>query len=269
MTFDPAEWTHLFLRWFHVIAGFTWLGQTHLFNTFERWMAEDPPQGEGNVAGNLWMVHGGGFYLLEKQKKPELMPRKLHWFKWQSGLTWLSGFFLLLLLFYYGDALVKGGSGVSFGMAAALGLGVLALAWPLYTLFWRSPLGKNEAAGVALSYLVVLAVAYGLTHVLGDRAVYLHIGGMFGTIMAGNVWLTIIPSQRELVEAIQAGREPNMALAARAKQASKHNTYLAVPLIFTMISSHFPISTFGSHYNWEILGALVLVGWAGAKVMRG
>lgn len=265
MRFDLIDWLHLFLRWFHVIAGITWIGQTHLFNTLERWMAEDLSKEGDNIAGNVWMVHGGGFYFLQKQKIPALMPQKLRWFKWQSGLTWISGILLILLIFYYEGALSPK---IDQGKAIAVGLGVMILAWPAYTLFWQSPLGKHEIAGATMCYVLILALAYGLTHVLGDRAMYLHIGGMLGTIMAGNVWLIIIPSQRHLVEAIKAGRLPDMTLAARAKQASRHNSFMAVPVIFTMISSHFPMSTFASPYNWQILGLLILVGWAGAKIMR-
>lgn len=261
------DWLHLFLRWFHVIAAFTWLGQTHLFNRLEKWMSEEPPKEGGNVSGSLWMVHGGGFYYLQKQMKPALMPRTLRWFKWQSMLTWISGFFLLMLLFYYEGALTDGTT--SFAMAAGIGLAVIFLSWPLYTLLWRSPIGKNEPVGVAICFAAVVGLAFGLSHVLGHRAMFLHIGGMFGTIMTANVWLTIIPSQKELVDSVESGREPDMRLAARAKQASKHNTYMSFPVIIFMLISHFPNITFDSPYNWEILGGLIVVGWIAAKIIRG
>ncbi|MCL4512789.1 MAG: urate hydroxylase PuuD [Candidatus Eremiobacteraeota bacterium] len=265
--FNPIQWITLFLWWFHVIAGFTWLGQTYLFNRLEKWMAEFPPKEGGNVAGSLWMVHGGGFYHLQKQKKPQIMPEKLHSFKWQSGLTWISGFLLLLLLFYYEKNLVMGNS--SFETGLLIGLGVILLSWPIYTLIWRSPLGKNEPIGVLFSFLLILAISYGLSRVMTGWAFYLHIGAMFGTIMAANVWLTIIPSQKHLVEAVESGKEPDMTLAARAKQASKHNTYLSFPLVLTMISSHFSWITYGTQYSWEILGGIIIIGWIAAKIVRG
>ena len=265
-----AEWLHLFLRWFHVIAGFTWLGQTHLFNRLEKWMSEEPPKESGNLAGTLWMVHGGGFYYLQKQKKPEKMPETLRWFKWQSMLTWISGFFLMLLLFYYidnGAALAK--PGVGFGTAAVWGLAILFLSWPVYVLLWRSPIGKNEPVGVAICFALTMGVAYQLSECLGDRAMYLHVGAMFGTIMTANVWLIIIPSQKELIDAINADRAPDMSLAASAKQASKHNTYMSVPLIVLMLASHFGPITYGSGHALPILAALIIVGWIAARIIRG
>ena len=270
---DPrfGEWLHLFLRWAHVIAGIMWIGQTYLFNWMETRFATEPPApgADQNVAGQLWMVHGGGFYLVEKQRVPELMPRTLYWFKWESFFTWLSGALLLVLLYYFGGLLVDASvPGTSFGRSAAVGLGVLALSWPAYDLLWRSALGRSEAVCAALCFVLVVALAYGLCRVLTPRAAYLHVGAMFGTVMAANVWLRILPAQGQMIAARRAGRTPDLALSARAGRCSKHNTFLSVPVVFIMISSHFPVATYENDWNWAILATLILCGGVAAKLIR-
>ena len=288
MNLNLADWLHLAARWFHVILGITWIGQTYLFNWLERRLAPpDNPAAKPNVAGELWMVHSGGFYLVEKQTVPELMPRTLHWFKWESVLTWLSGMLLLFVVYYFGGALLNADSELSTAAATGLGLGVLVGGTAVYELLWRSPLGRYEAVAVTASFLLVLALAYALEGVYSGRGVYIHIGALFGTIMTANVWGRILPAQRTMLAglAVDPGRNrlgesgtsrpargegrQDPALAARARRATKHNTYLSVPLVFIMISSHFPVSTYGSGHPWLVLGVLILVGWAAAKIMRG
>ena len=268
MDINVSEWLNLLVRWFHIIAGITWIGQTYLFNWMERRLTPATGPGRDNVMGQLWMVHGGGFYLVEKQREPELMPRLLYWFKWESALTWISGFLLLVIVYWTGGVLVDLQSGISEAGGIAISVSVLVAGWVGYNMVWRSPLGRNEIVGAAVSWLLVVGLVQLLNGRLSSRAAYLHVGAMFGTIMAANVWLRILPAQRQMLAATKAGDAVDMTLAARARQCSKHNTYLSVPLIAIMISNHFPTATYGSHDSALVLGGLTLVGWGAAKVMR-
>lgn len=269
MEFDLSSWLNLFLRWFHVILGITWIGQTYLFNWLEKTLTP-PPEGSGkrNVSGELWMVHGGGFYLVEKQTVPEIMPRTLHWFKWESALTWISGMLLLFVVYYAGGIMVEIDSELSPAAATGIGLGTLAVGWLAYDLLTRLKALRNDVVVAVVAFPLVLVIAYLLGTVLSARAATMHIGAMFGTIMAANVWLRILPAQRQMLAATRAGEEVDMTLALRAKRSSKHNTYMSVPLIFVMLSSHYPTITYGNDHNIIILGALILLGWGGAHLMR-
>ncbi len=265
---DLLEWLSLLARWVHVIAGIMWIGTTYLFNWMERTLT--PPEGPGkeNIAGELWMVHGGGFYLVEKQRWPEIMPRALHWFRWEAMTTWLSGMALLALVYWGGAPLLEYGSPVSRVQGVAVSLGVLVGGLAVYHLIWRSPLAEVEPAGAAVSWILVTALAWGLGHVLSDRAVYLHVGALFGTIMVTNVWMIILPNQARMIAITKAGGTPDQRLAALAGRCSKHNTYMSVPLIFTMISTHGAALTYGRPCGWAVLSGVVLVGWAAAKLIR-
>lgn len=264
------EWLNLFLRWFHVVAGITWIGQTYLFNWMEKTLPKEvePDAGE-NVAGQLWMVHGGGFYFVEKQKVPKLMPRTLHWFKWESALTWISGLLLLTIVYYYGGLMLRPESSLSENQAVWLGTGLLFVGWGVYRLLWVSPVGRNEIVGTVISFALTIGLFLFLDSVFSSRAAFMHIGAMFGTIMAANVWMTILPAQRHMVKATESGQTPDMTLAMRAKQCSKHNTYMSIPLMLIMVSSHFPTTTYGHDHNWLILAGSLVVGGAAAKWMRG
>jgi uncharacterized membrane protein len=275
---DPFhDWLHLLIRWFHVVVAVAWLGQTWLFSWMDRTLepvavgeggADGGAGAQGGVEGRLWMVHSGGFYRVDKQRVvPARMPATLHWFKWEAALTWLSGLALLGIVYYAGGAIVAFDSPVTTGQGIAIGLGALVLGWVVYDLLWRSPLGRRERLGATLSFALIVGAGWGLLQLLSARAAYLHLGAVFGTIMTANVWLRILPAQRQLVAATRAGTAADPALAARAKQRSKHNTYLSVPVIFLMISSHFPVTTYGHRLNWLVLGVLVLLGWAGRKLM--
>ncbi len=265
MDFDFKEWLHLLTRWFHVVVGIMWIGQTYLFGWMDRNLEEVEDE---ELEGRLWMIHSGGFYSVEKQKlAPKKLPKILHWFKWEAALTWISGFTLLWVVYYTGGVLVEYGSDTSVAMATMIGLATLAGGWLVYDTLWMSPLGRREGIGILICFVLVVAIAWGLTHFLSGRAVYIHIGGLFGTIMAANVWMRILPAQKQLVAAAEAGSQPDATLAKRAKQRSKHNTFMSVPLIFIMISSHFPTSSYGHKYNWVMLGMFVLLGWLGRKLM--
>jgi uncharacterized membrane protein len=260
MSFDIVEWLHLIVRWAHVFAGILWIGTTYYFTWLDgRLTAEN---------GKVWMVHSGGFYIVEKQSAPSVMP-KLHWFRWEAAFTWLSGALLLGLVYYMGGLMVDDlVAQLSTGQAIGIGLGALALGWVVYDLLWLSPIAKSPALGAAICYALAVGVTYGLSRFLSGRAAYIHVGAMFGTIMAANVWMRILPSQKKMVAAIQAGQKPDADLAARSKLRSKHNTYMVMPVVFIMISSHFPSSTYGNPYNWIVLSVLILLGWGAAHIVR-
>jgi uncharacterized membrane protein len=265
---DVSEWLNLAARWFHVFAGILWIGTTYYFTWLDARLGEEErgAAATGEQA-QVWMVHSGGFYVVEKRKQPST--RELHWFRWEAGLTWLSGMLLLVLVYYLGGALVDPDvRDISVPAAAGICLAVLVVGWLVYDLLAQSPLGKNEVAFAVVGYLLVVGITYGLTRVVSGRAAYIHVGALFGTIMAANVWMRILPAQRKMIAATKAGREPDYKLAAGAKLRSKQNTFMVVPVVFTMISNHFPTSTYGSRYNWLIMSGLILVGWIAAKFIR-
>ncbi|HEY9855416.1 MAG TPA: urate hydroxylase PuuD, partial [Stenomitos sp.] len=193
---------------------------------------------------------------------PQEMPELLHWFKWQAGITWLSGAMLLGIVYYMGggaflvDPTV---SSLSPAAATGVGIGTLVVSWLVYDLLWKSPLKQQPRLALGVTFLYVLGVAFALTHLLSPRAAYLHVGAMLGTMMAGNVWMVILPSQRQLVGATERGEHPDPALAAKAKQRSIHNNYITFPLLFIMVSNHFP-GLYGHQLNWIILGVIMLAG---------
>ena len=273
MTINPtlSEWLNLVLRWVHVFAGIMWVGTTYYFTWLDARLSEEEKAvvNTGSVA-QIWMVHSGGFYAVEKRKVPDLASRTLHWFRWEAGTTWLSGMALLILLYYIGGgALVdRDISDISVGAATAIGVGVLLAGWIVYDLLMMSPLGKNEKAFAVIAYLLVVGATYGLTRYLSGRAAYIHVGAMFGTIMAANVWMRILPAQKKMIAAINEGGKPDDRLSAQAKLRSKQNTFMAVPLVFIMISNHFPSASYGDQYNWAVLAVLILVGWVAAKFIR-
>jgi uncharacterized membrane protein len=249
-----SEWLNLFVRWFHVFAGILWIGSTWYFTWLDRQLRKSP---EG-----VWMVHSGGFYRVEKKADPQVDVSKLHWFRFEALLTWVSGFMLLGIVYYDGGLMAEPSH------APAIGLGVIVLGWFAYDLFWISPLGSNGLIGAALNYLALVGIAYGLTHVLEGRAAYIHLGAMMGTIMMLNVWVRILPAQKKLVAAVARGEKPDQVLAERAKGRSKHNTFIILPVLLTMISNHFPTATYGSDYNWAVFAVLTLVSFGAAKIVR-
>ena len=294
-------WLELLLRWVHVFASIMWVGTTYYFtwldgrfSELEEKLRKTPGDPGSSSENRVWMVHSGGFYVVEKQKVPNVMPEKLHWFRWEAAITWLSGILLFGLVYYHGG-LMTYTEDARISPAAAIGLSValLVLSVPLYDLLWFRLL-KTDKAGVVVSFLFVAALGFFLcgtadihleslgrslphalagvldfrTPLMAERAAYLQLGAMFGTIMAANVWMRILPAQRRMVAALKEGKEPNQAEALRAKTCSKHNTFLVVPVVFIMISNHFPTVTYGSRYNWAILSVLVLAGWGAAKLIR-
>ncbi len=273
MILDPtlSEWLNLLFRWTHVFAGIMWVGTTYYFTWLDARMTEEEKAAASTgVVPQVWMVHSGGFYVVEKKKVPDLASRTLHWFRWEAGITWLSGFTLLVLVYYLGGgALVdRDVLDISVGTAVAIGIGVILACGVIYDLMMVSPLGRNERLFAAIAYVLIVLVAFGLTRVFSARAAYIHLGAIFATIMAANVWMHILPAQRRMIAALNEGRKPDERLSAQAKLRSKQNTFMAVPVVFTMISNHFPGVTYGDRYNWIILSLLVLVGWIAAKFIR-
>jgi uncharacterized membrane protein len=261
------ELLDLFVRWTHVIAGIMWIGNSLLFNWLDRNLRPvDPPQ-EG-VQGKIWLLHSGAFYEVEKKLLPPGFPypAKVHWFMFQNLTTWVSGICLLIIVYYMGGAALMidpSVANISAGLAIGVGAGVLIGGWLVYDLLWRSPIGKRTSLAFAISFFLLIGVSYGLTHVLSGRAAYIHIGALLGTLMTANVWFYVVPSQRELVAATRAGLPQDPALSYRAKERSIHNNYMTFPVLFIMVSNHFP-STYGSALNWLIL-AILMVGSAAVR----
>jgi uncharacterized membrane protein len=260
------QWLNLALRWAHVITGIAWIGTSFYFNWLNSRLAPPPPQRrEPGVAGELWSVHGGGFYRVVKYTvAPGELPRTLHWFKWEAYATWLTGFALLVLIYYFGAAsfLVRPESAALGPHAAiAVGMGSLVAAWLVYDALCRSPLGARPLALGATLFVLGTAFAWGLAQVLSPRAAYLHVGAAIGTIMAANVLMVIIPAQRDMVAALIGGRTPDAARGQQATLRSLHNNYLTLPVLFIMVSSHYP-ATYGHKLNWAILAGLAVIGVA-------
>ena len=273
MPIDPvaSEWLNLIVRWIHVFAGIMWVGTTYYFTWLDARLTEEEKAAvnTGNTA-QVWMVHSGGFYVVERRKMPDLVSRTLHWFKWEAGTTWLSGFALLIVVYYLGGgALIdRDVRDISLAAAVGIGLAVIVFGWLVYDLMMLSPLGRNEVLFAVIAYALIVGLAFSLTQVFSGRAAYIHVGATLGTIMAANVWMRILPAQKKMIAALKEGRKPDERLAAQAKLRSKQNTFMAVPVVFIMISNHFPGVTYGEHYNWAILAVLVLAGWIAAKFIR-
>jgi uncharacterized membrane protein len=198
------------------------------------------------------------------------MSRPLHWFKWEAGTTWLSGFALLVIVYYIGggaliDADVRE---LSLLSAVGIGIGTIIVGGVVYDVLMQTPLARNEWLFAGVAYVLIVALTFGLCQVLSARATYIHVGALFGTIMAANVWMHILPAQRRMIAALKECKQPDQRFAAQAKLRSKQNTFMAVPVVFIMISNHFPGVTYGDRYNWLILSGLILLGWIAAKFIR-
>jgi uncharacterized membrane protein len=270
MSSSIREWLNLSVRWFHVFAGILWVGQTYYFTWLDGQFGKLEKKAAANTrASTVWMVHSGGFYTVEKQKSLGVAPAQVHWFQWEALMTWLSGVVLLVLVYYVGDGLMDPDiADISKQVGIAIGIAAIFAGWFIYDLAARSPLGESQAVFAGFGLLMTAAAAWGLMHVFSGRAAYIHVGAIFGTIMTLNVWMRILPTQRRMIAAAAAGEKFDASMSAQAKLRSKHNTFLAVPVVFLMLSNHFPVATYGNPYGWQILLALVVAGWAAAKLIR-
>jgi uncharacterized membrane protein len=270
LTSSIREWLNLSVRWFHVFAAIMWVGQTYYFTWLDGQFGRLEKDAEaGGQPPQVWMVHSGGFYAVARQKSLGVLPEQVRWFRWEALMTWLSGMVLLVLVYYSSAGLLDADvANISQAAGIAIGLAVLAGGWLIYDLAARSALGKSEAAFAVFSLIMIAAISCGLMHVFSGRAAYIHVGAMLGTIMTANVWFRILPSQRKMIATAAAGDHFDASLGAQAKLRSKHNTFMAVPVVFIMISNHFPVATYGNSYGWEILVLLVVIGWVAAKIIR-
>ena len=266
LTLDPyaTDWLNLLGRWLHVIAGIVWIGSSFYFIALDNHLRppEHEDDREAGVGGESWEIHGGGFYRVQKYRvAPPTLPEPLHWFKWEAYTTWLSGFALLVVLYYFhADTYLidRDVADLSTWQAIAISIGLLVAAWLVYDALCRVLGSRPLVLATTLLALITLA-AWGISHLFSGRATYLQVGAMIGTMMVGNVFFVIIPAHRELVRAKQAGREPDPAANERAKLRSVHNNYLTLPVVFTMISNHFPF-TYLHSYSWLILVVLLVIG---------
>ena len=256
------EFLGMLVRWLHVIAGIAWIGSSFYFIWLDRSLEPPTPGSEAErkgVGGELWAVHGGGFYNPQKYLvAPASLPSKLHWFKWEAYTTWLSGSALLILVYWLRARSMMVDQNVAVitaGQAVAIGAGGLVVSWVIYDLLCRSPLGRNDAALGVVVFGLLVGLAWGLTHWLGGRAAYIEAGACIGTIMAANVFFVIIPGQKRMVTAMRAGTAPDPRDGVRAKQRSVHNNYFTLPVVFTMISNHYA-ATYSHPYSWAVLALI-------------
>jgi uncharacterized membrane protein len=254
----------------HVIAGIMWIGNSLLFNWLDRNLRPSS-RGAAEVYGDIWLLHSGAFYFVEKTSlSGQPMPRPLHWFKWQAYTTWLSGAALLIAMYYVGGrALLVDSATSSVSPLGAVGVGVAAIVfgWIIYDLLWKLVAPRSMAVAGAASIAALAALTYGLTTLLSGRAAFLHVGAVLATIMAANVAHVIMPSQRKLVAAVNAGEPPSAAIAWAAKTRSIHNNYLTFPVIVLMLSNHFP-GIYGNRYNWLLMLVLIATGAAVRHILN-
>lgn len=262
---DPyiTEWLNLVIRFAHLITGIAWIGASFYFVWLDNHL-ETPPaeKADKGIGGDLWAIHGGGFYEVAKYKlAPPKMPATLHWFKWEAYTTWITGFLLMSLMFYVGAEaylIDKRVADLTQMQAILCGIGSIVVGVGIYEFLVRTKLRNH---GIILGLILIVlatALSYGLTQIFSARGAYMHMGAIIGTIMAGNVFFGIMPSQRALVKAVEEGKAPDPAYGLNAKVRSTHNTYTTLPIIFIMISNHYPM-TFNHSANWLVLIAIILI----------
>ena len=257
-----VEWVSMIVRWLHVVAGIAWIGSSFYFIALDLSLRQRPGLPAG-VQGEAWQVHGGGFYNMVKYLvAPSRMPDELTWFKWEAYTTWLSGFALLVVVYYLGAELFlidRSVMELSPAAAIALSIGGLLVPWLIYEGLCRSPLGRNATALSLVGYGFLVAATWAFTELFSGRAAFVQIGALIGTMMVANVFVVIIPNQKRTVADLLAGRTPDPALGAQAKQRSVHNNYLTLPVVLLMISNHYPL-LFATRWNWVIVAVLLALG---------
>ena len=257
------DWFDLVVRWFHIIVGIAWIGTSFYFNWLDSRL--DREINEENIDGELWSVHSGGFYHINKLKgPPKKFPKELHWFKWEAYSTWISGFVLLIIVYYLNAESMmvdKNINNISPLYAIIISLIFLFGSWFIYDILCKSNLLNNTVTFTIICLFLAIILSYLLTKIFGSRAAYIHVGACLGTIMAANVFRVIIPSQKNMVNAALEKKQPDLQKGVQAKTRSIHNNYITLPVLFIMISSHFPF-TYGHKYNWLILAAISIIGAA-------
>jgi uncharacterized membrane protein len=255
---QASPWLDAIFRWIHVVAGITWIGHLYFFN----WV-------------NSQLVKT---YDADSKKKvlPELMPRALYWFRWGAAYTWVTGFLLLGIVYYMNESLLSGGNAGTAGAApqfpgtgksVAILILLPLLAFGLYDQLWKRVFAAKETVGVAVSFVAAVAIAFGLSRIVGGRTMFIHMGAMFGTLMAINVWMRIWPAQRKIIAGVKGtAAAPDAAIAAMAGLRSKHNTYMSVPLVLFMVSNHYP-QLFSHELNYVFAGAVIAIGWGVTKLL--
>lgn len=256
------EWGALLLRWVHIITGIAWIGSSFYFMHLDAALREAANMPKG-ASGEAWEVHGGGFYEVRKYLvAPERLPKELMWHKWESYSTWLSGFALLVWAYYLKASLFLIDPAVldiSPWTAAAIGIGALAAGWLAYDFLCKSPLGKNDVALASVGFVYIVAMAALFQHVFSARGAFVHTGALMATIMTANVFLIIIPNQAKVIASLKAGEAPDPELGKIGKIRSTHNNYLTLPVIFLMLSTHYPLS-YSSRYAWVVVGLVLIAG---------
>ena len=260
MTAFAADWINLLIRWGHLIAGIGWIGTSFYFIALDLSLKRRPEMREG-VAGTVWEVHGGGFYQVEKYTlAPKTLPADLVWYKWEAYLTWVTGFLLLIVQYYLNAKawlIDPGVMALEPWQAIAISVASLVAGWLVYDGLCRSPLKQYPAVLVAAVFILILAAAWGYTHVFSGRSALVQVGAFIGTIMAVNVFMVIIPKQKKIADALMAGAAPDPAWGATGKTRSVHNTYLTLPVIVMMVSGHYPMLS-SSHQAWALVGLIVV-----------
>ncbi|MFI5279632.1 MAG: urate hydroxylase PuuD [Gemmatimonadales bacterium] len=265
------DWINLLVRWIHFGTGIAWIGSSFYFVWLDSHLTapESPRKG---VEGEIWMVHSGGFYQVEKRLVgPGTMPKVLHWFKYEALFTWITGAILLTVVYYLtgGVYLVDPAvSSLTPGQATIVAISAILLSWLFYDWLWQSPLGRIGWPATAISLALLAVAVFALTRLLSGRAAYIHIGAMLGTIMVANVWHRILPAQQRMIDATKEGREPDFSEGRAAKRRSIHNSYMTFPVLFIMLSNHFP-QTYGGPYSWVVLALLIVAGVSARHAMIG
>jgi len=260
------EWLNIVIRLMHITFGIAWIGASFYFVFLENALNRTKDVRD-ELAGNLWAIHGGGFYYLEKYKvAPKTIPKHLHWFKYEAYFTWLSGFCLLFVVYYFNASALlidKNVLDITPLTGISIGVGSFAVAWIMYDLLCKSPLIKKPVLFTLTGFAILVGFAYFYCHVFSGRAAYIHFGAMIGSIMVANVFFVIIPAQKAMVKAARQGVPVDPKLGKNALNRSLHNNYFTLPVLFVMISNHFP-TTFGYENPWLIL-VIISVGTAGVK----
>ena len=255
------DWLDLIVRWIHIIVGIAWIGTSFYFNWLDSRL--DRQINNENIEGELWSVHSGGFYHINKLKgPPKEFPKELHWFKWEAYTTWISGFVLLIIIYYLnaeGMMIDKNVNDLRPFTAIVISLIFLLGSWLIYDFLCKSILINNTILFSLACLFITILASYFLTKIFGSRAAYIHVGACLGTIMAANVFRVIIPSQKNMVDAALTNEKPDLQKGIDAKIRSIHNNYITLPVLFIMMSSHFPF-TYGHKYNWLILALISIIG---------